>query len=362
MLVLYITYVDFDTATSGSGVRPGKMYRAFLAEGHQVKLLTGSQERKRREERRAAVAEISSWLEENRPEICYIESPGQPILWKEDRDLIRKIHAMGIPIGYFYRDFYWRFPDLYPKRTDLPGRVKDLWLSVLQKRTDELLRCADIVYFPSMAAASYFDYRDMRALPPAGEAREPDSRPERNTCIYVGGLGGGYGGGALLRAFSLLNQGEERFPLILCCREKERGAIPPELASAPWLEIFHTSGDGLVPLYARASLAVLPVQRTAYTDFAVNVKLFEYLSYGLPIASTDVTAVSRLVRENDVGLVGGDAPKAIAGTVRAMLSDSERLAFWRERALSCVKESNLWVHRVRQVVRELTEIRSEGER
>ena len=51
------------------------------------------------------------------------------------------------------------------------GRLKDLWLDHLQRQTDALLNCADIVYFPSRGAAGYFSYRDMRALPPAGEER-----------------------------------------------------------------------------------------------------------------------------------------------------------------------------------------------
>ena len=43
MLILYITYVDLEGGTSGSGVRPRKMYEAFLAEGHEIRLLSGAQ-------------------------------------------------------------------------------------------------------------------------------------------------------------------------------------------------------------------------------------------------------------------------------------------------------------------------------
>ena len=43
MRVLYINYIDMDAVTSGSKVRPVKMYQAFLDEGHEVKLLTGAQ-------------------------------------------------------------------------------------------------------------------------------------------------------------------------------------------------------------------------------------------------------------------------------------------------------------------------------
>ena len=55
MLILYITYVDMSGGSSGSGVRPQKMYRAFLDEGHEVKLLSGTQQRWDRDARTAAV-------------------------------------------------------------------------------------------------------------------------------------------------------------------------------------------------------------------------------------------------------------------------------------------------------------------
>ena len=70
MLILYITYVDINSGTSGSSVRPQKMYRAFLDEGHEVKLLSGTQQRWGRKARTEAVQEIRRWLRENRPDIC----------------------------------------------------------------------------------------------------------------------------------------------------------------------------------------------------------------------------------------------------------------------------------------------------
>jgi len=355
MLILYITYVSFDQAFSGSSVRPQKMYRAMTQEGHTVKLLSGSQNRDRRRERWEAVAEVSRWMEDHRPDVCYIESPVYPILWGFDRRLIRRVHRMGVPIGYFYRDFYWKFPDLYPRRRDLIGSLKERYLDMLQVKTDRLLeQCADIVYFPSMAAAAMFSFGDMRALPPAGEPGLLQSVGEKNTCIYVGGLSGAYGGETLLRAFSILNSGEERYPLLLVCREKEWRAVSPELKRGDWLEVHHTSGSGLLPLYERASLAVLPVQRTAYTDVAVNIKFFEYMSYGLPVASTDVTAIADLVKKNGVGSVSQGDPESMAANIRAMLADEEQMERWRVNAADTLRSRNLWVHRVRQLTGELS--------
>ena len=359
MNILYIAYTDFAPTQVGASMRPQKMYRAFVDEGHKVKLLCGRQGTLRSEERARRAAEvkkISAWLDTERPDLCYIESPVYPILWEFDRALIRKIRRLGIPIGYFYRDFYRRFPDLYPGRSDPVGRIKEKGLDILQDTTDRLLKKADIVYFPSMSAAALFDYRDKRALPPAGELREATALPRDNTCIYVGGMGGHYGGENLLKAFHILNA-EGSYPLLLVCRQNEWASVPAELKTGSWLEVHHTSGDGLTPLYRRSELAVLPIEKTAYTDTAVNIKFFEYMSYGLPVASTDVAAVADLVRKNDIGRVGGDTPEEIAENIRAMLSDTEGIERWHHNALRSMAEGNLWIHRARQVVRELSEKR-----
>ena len=343
MLILYITYVDLEGGTSGSGVRPRKMYDALLSEGHEVRLLSGAQGNLRtRGTRLQRVKETERWLDSHRPDLCYIESPVYPIMWAADRRLIARVHAMGVPVGYFYRDFYRRFPELYPGPADPVGKLKEKALDVLQDLTDRLLRKADIVYFPSMAAARLFSYADMRALPPAGEDRgETYPQSERNTCIYVGGLGGHYGGEILLR--------------VLVCRKQEWDAVAPELKKGTWLEVHHTSGSGLTPLYRRAELAVLPIEKTAYTDLAVNVKFFEYLSYGLPVASTDVTAIAELVETNGVGCVSEASPEALSETIRSMLADPGAMERRRRAARSALLGSNLWVHRVRQIVRELSE-------
>lgn len=355
MLILYITYVDINSGTSGSSVRPQKMYKAFLDEGHEVKLLSGTQQRWNRETRTAAVKEVSRWLDKNRPNLCYIESPAYPIVFSCDITLIRKIHRMGIPIGYFYRDFYWKFPELYPRRKDIAGRVKDVWLDMLQRRTDNVLRYADIVYFPSAECTKYFRYKDMRPLPPAGEDHLSARCPERKTCIYVGGLNGGYGVVMLLEAFERLNAGTNAYKLTLVCREAEWAAFQSPYRDAPWLEVHHTSGEGLEPLYARAAVSVIPVCPTPYTHFAVNVKLFDYLGHGLPVIVTDARAISAIVRENGIGLVVPYEAEALANALQSIMDNPGKRKEYEKQCIEALRNGNLWVHRVRQIVSDLEE-------
>jgi glycosyltransferase involved in cell wall biosynthesis len=358
MLILYITYIDFGEASSGSGVRPQRMYRAMLEEGHQVKLLCGNQGSvKNHKARAAAVEEISRWLDSNRPDICYVESPVYPILWKFDRDLIRKIHRMGIPMGYFYRDFYRKFPKQFPHRPGLANAVRDTVLDVLQRMTDKTLENVDIVYFPAKESFQLFDYRDMRPLPPGGENWLDRSMPEERRCIYVGGVLKQYAGEMLLEAFALLNSGEERYPLTLVCREKEWARIPDKLKGADWLELHHASGEELVPLLSRAAAGLLIGKRDetySYFEYGYSIKLFEYLGYGLPVVYVHNTPMDRFVTENGMGIGVECDPESFARGVRALFEEPEKYAQYRANACRALVSGNTWNHRVRQLVRELS--------
>ena len=105
--VLFITYIDFEEFYSGSQVRPQKMYEAFKNLGYEVKLLECQQNRF--SERKKAVKDINKWLNNNKPDFCYIESPSGPIFNFADFQLIKRISKAGIKIGFYYRDLYWLF-------------------------------------------------------------------------------------------------------------------------------------------------------------------------------------------------------------------------------------------------------------
>ena len=358
MLILYITYIDFGAASSGSGVRPQRMYRAMLEEGHEIKLLCGNQGSvKNHRARAAAVAEISRWLDSNRPDICYVESPVYPIMWRFDRELIRKIHRMGIPMGYFYRDFYRKFPKQFPPRKSFGGRVRDMALDALQKVTDRTLENMDIVYFPAEESFSLFHYKDMRVLSPGGDSCLDRSDPEPRRCIYVGGVLKQYAGEMLLEAFRLLNAGEERYPLTLVCREKEWAQIPDRLKGGDWLEVRHVSGDELGALLSKASAGLLIGKKDetySYFDYTYSIKLFEYLGYGLPVVYVHNAPTDRFVRENGTG-VGADCdPESFAEGVRALFADADKYDQYRANACRALLTGNTWNHRVRQMARELS--------
>lgn len=356
--VLYIMYGELGRANSGSGVRPAAMYRAFLERGWDVYLLSGYCGRGEGKQRRAEVRKAEAWLRENRPAFCYIESSTYPIMYHCDYALIRLLRREGIPTAYFYRDYYRRFPNLFPRRKGFVNQLKEAYLDFLQWRTDRVLRNVDIVYFPSEGDFQYFHYRCMKTLPPAGQVTEvslddafpPEGRP---VAIYVGGVSSAYGSPMLLDAFSTLNKGDVHYPLILVCRHEEFESAFPGLDIPPWLEICLASGKELEPLYAKASLGLLTLEPNEYTQMAVGIKLFQYISYGLPVLSTDTAVMKKLIEENMFGQTAPYDAQTFAAAAKAMLDDPETLRRYRQSALKSLREKHLWVHRVDQIAADL---------
>lgn len=351
MRILYLTYIDFGEFKSGSSVRPQMMYEAFRALGHEVKLLQTQQNRAR--DRRAAVKEISLWLDGNRPDFCYAESPSGPIFHRCDRELLRKIHRMGIPTGYFYRDAAYRFDDIFIRGRKTLKQHVIRWMSERDVRF--LKKNVDLIYFPTESMGKYFSFPNTSILPPActGSYGSKTDGPRGRRSIYVGGVSRRYGTDTLLGAFGRLNGNGAEFPLTLVCRKAEAAYIGESCRKKPWLRVVHASGRGqLAPLYQEADLALYPIEKNAYNDFAFSVKLMEYLEYGLPVVAVNCTETEKFVRGIGAGLVCRNDAGDFAEKVRTLLTDPALYKECAENAARAVR-GNLWTDRAQKVVSDL---------
>ena len=352
--VLYITYVDMNGGASGSGIRPLKMLHALKGLGYNIKVLSGNQSIENRENRLNDIQALKEWLHYNTPLFCYIESSTYPIMFHDDRALFSLLKSRKVPIGYFYRDFYRKFPELFPRRKGFINTLKEKYLDFLQWRTDVAVSNADIVYVPSEKAGELLDNFYTVPLPPAGEDRIENRRAPSSTCIYIGGITNHYGGKMLLDAFEILNQNGNKYRLILVCRKQEWHSFKHPAKDAPWLEVHHTSGDGLEPLYAQASVALLaPKSDYAYNDLAVSVKLFEYMGHGLPVVSVNSASMDKIIQKYELGLSVPYDAQAFADAVAEICSNKEKYDRFCENTENAIRKENLWIHRAEQIRDEL---------
>lgn len=355
-LILYITYTDMKNASSGSSVRPIQMYNAFLSKKCNVKLLCGLASRELKEDRIKNIKNIEEWLDKNNPKFCYIESPGDPIIFKEDRNLIKKIHRKNIRIGYFYRDAYYKLSKNYifsNKKVGLKQYIKYLYYKFLYWRDEQLLKkYVDIVYFPSVTMAKYFNFKDKRTLPPAGK-KVIYNRKNAKSLIYVGGVSERYGTNYMLEAMELVNQ-RQHIDLILVCRQKEINNIDKKYLDKKWLKIYNVSGhEKLKPLYEKSKFALFPLKKDLYNDFAVSVKIFEYMSYGLPIVANDTIETTKIINKYGIGIVTSQNFKQYSEAILKLYND-EKLLNELFNNVQKALEVNLWTNRVEQIIDEMT--------
>lgn len=358
MRIIFISYVDAEYTDSGSSVRPARMLEAFRKSEHDVIAFTGNQ---MDSNRKAKIRKIIHEIQRKSVDLCYIESPTYPIMLHEDRKLIKTLCHMGIPIGYFYRDFYRKFPELFPRRKGLVNSLKEFYLDIMQWLTDRVIRYCDIVYFPSDKSHYLFSYRDMRTLPPAGEYKIINFNRSYNTIIYVGGVTELYGFDILIRAIKIVYNQNRNIKLIVVCREKEWNDIKHKYCDIPCLEVYHTSGTGLEPLYRRADIGILTKKRNIYNEMAVSVKLFEYISYGLPVISTHSETTDNIINSLKIGITVENDENAIANGLEELLHNRKKYTKYCENIEYALKNSCQWKHRAEQVIYDLTMKKNEVE-
>lgn len=356
--LLYLTYISLDKApTSGSSVRPQKMRDVFKGLAIDVKIFDGiSNNIKLRKQK---VKEIKKTLKIWKPDGCYIEPPSGPFFYYGDVQLIKYLHKKGIPISIFYRDAYWKYPEYsIEKKESLKTKIKRYIVKCMQIwQWNVFKKNIDIIYFPSLSMAKEFDCPKKDILPPGAFVPEFKEKTELSKIlqyIFVGGAAQNHGTFLTINAFNRLNENEIKAKLIYVCPEEQwlSLGINKELYKG-WLEVIHTSGDeNLKPLYEIADVALLTAPRTFYRDFAIPIKIFEYISYLKPMLVTDCTETARIVNENNIGWVTKDVEDSIVKQLEYLCSNPQEIIQIRQNMQS-VREKNLWECRAQKVIQDL---------
>lgn len=301
MIVLYITFITFGDKSSGSTVRPQRMYDAFLRAGYEVKLVSGNDMyRNGREERLESISEAYKWLDTNVADYCYVENSTSPIKLNENWRLLRKVHRKGIPIGYFYRDFYYKFPISLGH-----GMVKDMIYRAMYFRDEcNIRRYVDVMYLPSPLCSDFFRHGNKKILPPGVDIPEKIQHETPPVCVYVGGVNRLYGTYMMVEAFDIIHKNGHDIKLKLICRESELNSLPmdyvEELKKKEWISIIHSEGDELKSILSQAAVGLVPIIKSFYSRQAIPVKISDYISAGLSIISTPLDAEISFIGDSKV--------------------------------------------------------------
>ena len=342
--ILFHTPQKLAALDSGSSVRPAKMIDAFKQLGYNVDTVTGDNE-----ERREQIKTIQN--NNQMYDFCYSEPTTWPLHPVIDYRLYWYLYIKNISTGIFYRDIYWQYPDYF----DHSGMK--YWELQFRHRLDlaVMKSVGDVIYVPSTSFGEQLDTATT-PLPPGGVDKISSSNrsSQLQRLIYVGGVSERYGSELLSKVQKAVAANQD-ITLDLVTRESEFQSLSDQVRQrfqSDSVTVHHVSGDDLIPLYERADAGIIPLIPDLYNNMAIPVKLYEYLSYGLPVITTDLDEVAAFVRSSDCGIVCNADSDNLAQAIITLSKDSKLYQQKQQNAVQSLKE-NRWIDRAKKVASDL---------
>jgi glycosyltransferase involved in cell wall biosynthesis len=309
-IAIYFPWRLKTTRRSATEIRPFKMIQAFSDLGYSVVAIHGNHGQKsgRFSLFRKKIKKFGP------PLFVYFESSTWPLLsignWSGrisrlwvDLRFLWYLRLRKIPVCIFVRDIHWVVPDLLRHlgtvarlRYVMNGHI-DIW--TYQKTTTVLA----VPSFEMVRYISIFRKTKLLELPPGTDIVSRDcfitSRCDSKiSLLYIGGIAGHYRMHILFEAIVRL----PHVQLVVCCRSAEWEEVKKEYPIAENISIVHLAGDELQALYQQSNIGVIMMQDHPYWDFAMPLKLFDYMSWGMPILASKGTALARFVTSSNTGI------------------------------------------------------------
>lgn len=349
-----------DNPKSGSQIRPIKMLESFRALGYEVDLVVGYSA-----ERKKAIKAIKQKIALGKKyDFMYCENSTMPTQLTDphhlplnpclDFEFFSFLKKNSIPIGLFYRDIYWAF-EIYNEKVPLIKRsIAKFFYRYELKFYNKVL---SKMYLPSIEMKEYLPYVNeniVDSLPPGHseiETFKTNSILDRGECIkliYVGGLSEHYKLNLLVKHIGSF----PHFQLTICTREVEWQQEKHKYEPIPEnLKIIHKSGKELDSVYNDSDVAILYVEPQEYWEFAVPIKLFEYIGKRKPILASQGTLAAKFIDENNIGWVLPYEENALKLFLNSITL--ENITDFHIQINECAT-NNSWQARANKVIQDLT--------
>lgn len=355
-MIFHVPFALNPDSASASGIRPVKMRRAFEDAGYLVLEISGNHE-----QRRGQIKELRRRIRAGlRPDFVYSESATNPTglgekvtrhtSWARDIRFLQFCRRKGIPVGLFYRDIYWAFPEF-------GQALSRLTLTLMMWRYRADLRGystgVDVLFVPSIGMTDFIPIQNKYAyypLPSGTERVLTGNSGKGVGVLYVGGIGEHYRMHEAFRGTRIAAAGGADVRFRVCTRKQEwvgaRENYEPLRGTS--ISVAHASGQELECLFAESNVGSLFVEPSLYRDFAVPMKLYDYIGHGMPVIASEGTLVGQVVREWNIGWTIPYNAEAWSDLIHRLDDDPLELEVKRRSVLKISPEQT-WLARAREV-------------
>ncbi len=352
-----------DNPKVGSSVRPKMMLAAFRQMGYDVDEVTGNGK-----ERKKKIGMIKKNIDSGiKYDFIYSESRNVPTLLTEESHVplyplmdfrfFNICRKKNIKIGLFYRDMHWKF-DLFKESVALHKRM--ILVPMFKYDLKKYKKLVDVLYIPTNLLERYLPNGFiLKELPPGGNLHEDILKEKEGKkynidklkIFYVGGVDGLYDMRTLFQAVKK----NEKVSLIVCTPKEQWEKAKENYRSllCNRIKVVHKKNNELDSYYKWADVVSVCFEKNKYTELATPIKAFEAISYGVPIIASKNTAISKKIKEENIGWVIDYSLDTMSVLFNDLISDYDDV---KEKTTTIIKKAveNTWNKRAEQVIRELT--------
>ena len=343
---------------SGTNLRPAEMKKAFLKRGFQITEVSGSVATRKKK-----IKKILKNKELVNRSFLYVESANIPFMLSNYKHWplspigdLWNFYCLSkkMKIGFFYRDIHWR----YKNYCEITGRLKGTILKLLFYLEYFFLdKIFDYIFVPSDEFIEYFPPILKKAvyvnLPPGCiETESVFELPQKALikCFYSGNINpySTYDLTSVLKCFQLcpfaeltINTDKEYF-------EKYANYYNDYLQLKNVHITFDAYGEKVKEKQYTIAIVLFGLNgRTEITDIGMPIKIFHYLSLGLPILTDRNTPYGRLVEENHLGWTVESIDEL--QRILKKLVESPMLVMEAHKRVLKFASRNLWENRVNMI-------------
>ena len=292
------------------------------------------------------VSEIFQLIKNDKIDYVYIEALASR-LRNFDYIFLNALKKKNIPIFPFIRDLYWKYPETLKQ-----NKQTDKWFRDCHREYHWYLKNATALLFPSKIMADTVDFSDKYALPPAGDVSRCLNQeiPENKNIIFVGGISPKMGVDVLMKAMEIVVEDQsDTHCTIVGHGDKE---IINKWKNKNYVTFLTDKTYKDIPdILSNTYATVIPRPRIPHNDFAMPLKLFDYMSSGRPIIATNCTAQANFIKENDIGIITDDNPESLAEGILRLIENRDLVVRYGRNAFLAIENMHSWKHRARELVR-----------
>jgi len=105
---------------------------------------------------------------------------------------------------------------------------------------------------------------------------------------------------------------------------------------------WYPSEDGFYKFLASCHVGVVPSSKDLARKMGTPVKLFDYMSVGLPVVANAIGAWANLIKNEKIGILTNDNPESFALGISKLLNNPALLREYGDRSLKLVKTKFNW--------------------